>query len=237
MSRLVTRKGRSHQIESSLVPTSSTISGAASVRTPTGPIGQSELSMSMVCLARSPCGVLVSMRTPYAASAAGAGPVLVHPQAMATTSATVSPAALCRRRPALRLGAGPRNVQHNLELQQRRAGGHRVGPLAGVRLDGRALRPRLEGLLGLPLGDHEVAIVALDRAQQLEAEETGLVVDGMCTVCEPLLQFRTGVGRDLDCVDLHHGHAVRLPCAAMASDLLTPRGGEGDPLVLVHGLM
>jgi len=23
----------------------------------------------------------------------------------------------------------------------------------------------------------------------------------------------------------------------MAPDLLTPRGGEGDPLVLVHGLM
>jgi hypothetical protein len=43
------------------VPTKSTISGAANVRTPTGPIGQSELSMSMVCLARSPWGVLVSM--------------------------------------------------------------------------------------------------------------------------------------------------------------------------------
>ena len=32
--------------------------------TPTGPMGQSELSMSMVCLARRPCGVLISMCTP-----------------------------------------------------------------------------------------------------------------------------------------------------------------------------
>ena len=60
--------------------------------TPTVPIGQSELSMSMVCLARSPCGVLVSMWTPYAASAAGAGPVLAQPQARATTSATAASA-------------------------------------------------------------------------------------------------------------------------------------------------
>src|SRR5690349_22551877 len=29
----------------------------------------------------------------------------------------------------------------------------------------------------------------------------------------------------------------RLPCAAMAPDLLTARGGSGAPLVLVHGLM
>src|SRR4029079_12844925 len=168
----------------------------AIVRTPTVPIGQSELTMSMVCLARSPWGVLVSMWTPYAASATGADPVLAHPQARATTSATgtVRPAAVRSARPALRLGASPRNVQHNLELEERRACGHRIGALAGVRLDGRTGRPRLECFFGLPLGDHEVAVFTLNRAQQLEAEEPGLVVDGMRTVCEPLLQFRTGVG-------------------------------------------
>ena len=53
---------------------------------------------------------------------------------MTSTTATVSPAALSRARPALRLGAGPRNVQHNLELEQRRTCGHRVRVLAGVCL-------------------------------------------------------------------------------------------------------
>ena len=53
--------GRSHQILSIVAPTSSMIFGAARVRIPLGPIGQSELSMSMICLARRPCGVLVSM--------------------------------------------------------------------------------------------------------------------------------------------------------------------------------
>src|ERR1700752_3000513 len=153
------------------------------------------------------------MCTPYAASATGVGPGFAHPQARATTSATVSPAATYRALPALRRGAGPRNVQHNLELQQRRACGNRVGALAGVRLDGGTRRPCLECFFGLPLRNHEVAVFALDRPQQLEAEETGLVVDGVCTVRESLLQFRAGVGRDLDCVDLHHrvlaGHAVQ----------------------------
>ena len=78
-----------------------------------------------------------------------------------------------------------------------------------MRLDGRTGRPRLECLFGLPLRHHEVAVLALDRAQQLKAQKTGLVVDGVRAVREPFLQFRTGVGRDLDCVDLHHGHAVQ----------------------------
>src|ERR1700716_1055577 len=121
MSRLVTRKGRSHQIESSLVPTSSTISGAASVRTPTGPIGQSELSMSMICLARRPCGVLVSMWMLCAAPAGPAGPASAHPQARATTTVTTTDIEVAQRRALLAsgLGVGPRNVQYNLELQKR----------------------------------------------------------------------------------------------------------------------
>src|SRR6478672_4836776 len=186
---LLTVIGRSHHRLPMAVVMPLTCSGVAIVRTPTVPIGQSELTMSIVCLARSPCGVLVSMWTPYAASATGAGPALAHPQARATTSATaiVKSAALRRAWPALRVGASPRNVQHNLELEQRRAGGHRIGALAGVRLDGRTGRPRLECFFGLPMGDHEVAVFTLDRAQQLEAEEAGLIVDGMRTVCEPLL--------------------------------------------------
>src|SRR5215208_4764315 len=107
----------------------------------------------------------MSMGTPYAASAVGAVPVLAQPQASAMTStiATVRPAAR-RTRPALRLRAGPCNVQHNLELEKRCPRGHGVGPLTGVRLDGRTGRPRLERLLGLPLRDHEVAVFALDWA-------------------------------------------------------------------------
>src|SRR6516225_7995864 len=77
---------------------------------------------------------------------------------------------------------------------------------------------------------------------------------------EPLLQFRTGAGWHLNCVDLHHGHYARLPClnrgllricwaprrhdrldlggpAALTTAFLTARGGCGRPLVLVHGLM
>ena len=43
-------------------------------------------------------------------------------------------------------------------------------------------------------GHHEIAVLALDRPQQLEAEEARLIVDGMGAVGEPLLQFgpRTG---------------------------------------------
>src|SRR5690348_12844083 len=187
-----------------------TWSGAAIVRTPTVPIGHSELSMSMVCLARRPCGVLIPIGTPYVVSATGAGvAVLVQPQASPTVSAAATDSVVALR--ALCLSA--RNVQDNLELEQGRSRGHRVCGLSLVRLDGGASRPRLESLFRLPLGDHEVAVFALDRAQELEAEEAWLVVDGVRTVCEPLLQFRARVGRHLDCVDLHHnilaGHGVQ----------------------------
>jgi len=54
------------------------MSGAARVLTLTGPMGQSEFSMSMTCWARTPCGVLISMRTaPALAGGAGAGAQLV----------------------------------------------------------------------------------------------------------------------------------------------------------------
>src|SRR5664279_4518396 len=110
--------GRSHHSESIVVTTESTMSGAARVLTLTGPMGQSEFSMSMTCLARTPCGVLVSIRTPAPALAGGAGAGAQLLARAATVAIAVGSAnALRRTRRALRLRAGPRNVQHNLELE------------------------------------------------------------------------------------------------------------------------
>src|SRR6516164_10533602 len=114
-------KGRSHQRPSMVVSTDSTLSGAARVPTPTGPIGQSELSMSMVCRARSPGGVLVSIPRPvFAALACGEGEG-AQPGARVTTSAAAAPNAARRRRAdrALTSLVVPGNVHHNLEFQQR----------------------------------------------------------------------------------------------------------------------
>src|SRR5215218_7321435 len=154
-----------------------------------------------------------------AAPAGPAGPASAHPQARAATSVATTAIEVAQRRALLAsgLGVSPRNVQHNLELQQRSSRGHGIGPLSGMRLHGRTAGPRLERFFGLPLRDDEVAVFSLDRPQQLEAQEAGLIVDGVRTVREPLLQFWTGVRRDLDCVDLHHGHAARLPPAQKPS--------------------
>ena len=124
-----------------------------------------------------------------------------------------------QRRALLASGVGvcPRNVQHNLELEQGRAGGDGIGALTRVRLNGGTGRPGLKRLLGLPLRHDEVAIFALDRPQQLKAQEAGLIVDGVCTIREPLLQLRTGVRRNLDCVDLHHGHAAKATACELPS--------------------
>src|ERR1700747_3531326 len=116
-------KGRSHQSPSMVVSTDSTLSGAARGRTPTGPIGQSELSMSIVCWARRPGGVLVSIPRPVFAAFAGGEGEGAQPGVRATTNAAPPPSA-ARRRPAGRLLSrlvGPGNVEHNLEFQQRRA--------------------------------------------------------------------------------------------------------------------
>jgi pimeloyl-ACP methyl ester carboxylesterase len=105
----------------------------------------------------------------------------------------------------------------------------------------------LEGLLGFPLGHHEVPVVALHWSEQLEPEESGLIIDRVGAVGEPLLQLRTGAGGHFDCVDLDHGHGAKatvplVGCGTAQDDVvtnepLTYRGGSGDPLVLVHGLM
>ena len=105
---------------SMVASTGSTISGAARVLTLTGPMGQSEFSMSMTCLARTPCGVLVSIRTPASpalAGGAGAGAQLSRGRRRALSRWPVPPRSGAARR-ALRVCAGPGNVQHNLELEQ-----------------------------------------------------------------------------------------------------------------------
>ena len=90
----------------------------------------------------------------------------------------------------------------------------RVGALTGVSRDGRACGPGLEGLLGLPLGHDEVAVIALHRPEQLKTEEPRLAVDRMGTVGESFFQFWAGPGRNLDCVDLHHGHGAKVTAPA-----------------------
>ena len=190
-------------------------------------------------------------RPGFAAFACGEGEG-AQPGARVTTSAAAALNATTRRG-AKRLLAGlvvGGNVQHNLEFQQRRAGRNGVGPVTGMGFDGRPLRPRLECFIGLPVCHHEVAVLTLDRAQQLKAEETGLVLHRVRAMGEPLLQFGASVCGYLNCVDLHDWHAARLPrplgCPTrgratqdshMPGDLLTCHGGQGAPLVLAHGLM
>src|SRR6476661_6271301 len=152
-----------------------------------------------------------------AAPAGPAGPASAQPQARAMSSVVATDTVVVAQRRALLasgVGVGPRNVQYDLELEQRCAGRDGIGALARMSFDGGTVRPRLERLLGVPLRDDEIAVLTLDRPQQLKAEEAGLIVDGVRTVCEPLLQFRTGVRRDLDCVDLHHGHAAKATACA-----------------------
>ena len=191
----------------------STMSGAANVWTLTCPMGQSEFNMSMTCLARTPCGVFVSILTSgLAAGALGDAQPVIRPAAVVSVVANTT----ARRKGwrALALCVGPGNVQHNLELEQRRTGGYRIGSLAGVGGYCRARGPGRKGLLGLPLGHDEIAIVALDRAKQLEPEEARLVVDRMGAIGESFLQLGACARRHLDCVDLHHGHVAKATAPA-----------------------
>src|SRR5690606_31905984 len=80
----------------------------------------------------------------------------------------------------------------------------------GVGVFRGALCPRLKVLFGLPLRVDEVAVVAGDRAKQLESEEAGLIVDGVQSGGEPLLELGAGALGDLDRVDLHNSHAPRV---------------------------
>ena len=179
-----------------VVSTEPTSAGAARVRTPGLPIGQSELSMSMVCRARKPGGVRVSIGIGLAALACGeregvqAGARVTSSAAVAVTVSTRDRA---ERRLASRLGAG--NVHDNFEFQQRRASRHRVGPVTGMGFDGGAIRPRLERFIRLPLCHYEIAVLTLYRTQQLKAEEAGLVLHRVRTMGESLLEFGASIGR------------------------------------------
>src|ERR1700733_8474442 len=136
-----------------VVSTESTWLGAARVRTPTGPIGQSELSMSKLCWARSPGGVRVSIARPgLAAFACGDGDG-EQPGARVATSAAAAVRASTRCRAGRRLFSRltPGNVHDDLEFQQRRASRHRVGTLPGMGFDGGPTGPRLECFIGLPV--------------------------------------------------------------------------------------
>ena len=82
-----------------------TICGAASVRTPTVPIGQSELSMSTVCLARKPGGVLMLIWDAESAALGDADGV-EQPQTRAPDRATVTNDVAARNRPRLALLLG-----------------------------------------------------------------------------------------------------------------------------------
>src|SRR5208337_3910017 len=109
-----------------VVSTELTSSGAARVRTPTGPMGQSEFSMSKVCWARIPGGVRVSICRPGLAALACGGGDGAQPGAKVTTSAAAALNVNARCRADLLLASllVPGNVHHNLEFQQRRPSCH-----------------------------------------------------------------------------------------------------------------
>ena len=86
-----------------------------------------------------------------------------------------------------------------------------------MRLDRIAVAPGGEGALVLPLRDDEVAVLALHRAEQLEAEEAGGPVDSVGPVGEALLQLLVGLRGDGDGVDLHDWHVLEASAGLMTS--------------------
>jgi mRNA interferase MazF len=110
------------------------------------------------------------------------------------------------------------HVEDHLELEQVGAARHGTTMLAGMGRPGIPIPPRRERLLVLPLGDHEVAVVSGDGAQQLEAEEAGRAVDGMGTLGEASLEFGTGRGGHADGVDLHDGHGSTVDAVVQGDD-------------------
>ena len=104
--------------------------------------------------------------------------------------------------------------------------------LAGVGRDRSAVAPGGERLLVLPLGDHEVAVLALDRTEQLEPEEAGRAVDRVGAVAKRFSSSSWLSGRDRDGVDLHDGHGVE---PSERSTSLMPVPTLSDVVDLLHG--
>src|SRR5690606_14631293 len=109
------------------------------------------------------------------------------------------------------------------------------------------IRPRPEALLVGPASDHEVAVLARDRAQQLEALETRRAVDRALPRGEARLQLGLLTSGDGEAVDLHDGHessrtvgavsgAARIGMASIRA--VRGRGGDGSlgacPSLVLH---
>src|SRR3954454_20735051 len=113
-----------------------------------------------------------------------------------------------------KLAGAPLDLLDHLEAHERRAVRDRPAAVARrLRMaarERRALDPRAERVLALPACVDEVAILALDGAQQLEAEEAGHRLDLGGAAREALLELGPTAGSDLDRVDLddRHDYAV-----------------------------
>ena len=103
-----------------------------------------------------------------------------------------------------------RDVHHT--SNSRRSAACETGWPWGLALCRQAFRegvtraPRLERLLGLPAGVHEVAILASGGPEELETFETGDLLDLSCSRGETLLEMLTHAFGYLDGIDLHHAH-------------------------------
>src|SRR5204863_10113159 len=110
------------------------------------------------------------------------------------------------------------DLLHDLEAHERRA--VRDGALAvarRLRVAARervALDPRAEGLLALPARVDQVTLLALDRPQQLEAQEAGHRLNLRGAAGEARLELGPPAGRDLDRVDLDDHSPSLLRCHA-----------------------
>jgi hypothetical protein len=93
------------------------------------------------------------------------------------------------------------------ELEEVRAVGYGRA-IPGVVFAGLTVAPVLVVLFSGPGADDEVAVIALDRAEQLEAFESGLPVDDVCPAGEALLELRALAFGDVEGVDLHNRRVV-----------------------------